>query len=369
MTKKRVLIISDFFIPHWTGIVTSLSYFIDRYNHVYDFSVLTINHTNCLPPYEIMNHIKIMRVPYQFSISRAKFSFFYFPQYLSLLNRCDVVFINSPSNAILLFAVCARLFKKRVIIFHQGDLILTQGILNRVIEKLFDFQTHLSCKVAHALATYTQDYASYSRILSKYKNKLHTFLFIPKKSKTPTQSLQSLEKMRKQGFFIYGFAGRFVEEKGIDILLSAIAQVVQTNKKVHFYFAGDTPQYEKNSFFSENNPYVTNVGLLSASDMKSFLSSLDYLIIPSRSDCFPLVQVEALLEGTPIIASNIPGLRVPVSATKYGFLFEKENSSDLAKKILISLSERKNISRYKHAIDVLLNPLTYDSAIRTFIGK
>lgn len=371
MNKKKVLIVSDYFIPHWTGIATSLSYFIDQYNAIYDFTVLTIKHGNTLPTNEHFHGANIIRVPYQLSLSRAKYSFLFLPTFITMFLTFDTIFINSPNSNILFVTLLCTLFRKRVVIFHQGDLILTKSFFNRIVEKIFDFHTHFSCTMANAVATYTQDYAEHSRILSNHLDKLHTFLFIPKKKTAIAKRFSGIEKQKQKGLSIFGFAGRYVEEKGIDILLSSIKKVIQKKKNVHFYFAGDAMSYEKNDYFSKTNDlfgFITNLGLLDTISMSSFLSSLDFLIIPSRSDCFPLVQIEALQQGTPIIASNTPGIRVPVMKTHYGFLFENKNVTDLANKIVYSISGRKKLTQYKKNVDILLNQTTYDATIKTFIG-
>jgi len=46
---------------------------------------------------------------------------------------------------------------------------------------------------------------------------------------------------------------------------------------------------------------------------------------PSRIDCFPSAQVEAMLLGTPVVCTNIPGARCVVRATKMGKLVEPRN--------------------------------------------
>ena len=367
MSKKKVLIVTDYFLPHWTGIVTSLGYFIEQYNRTYDFTVLTIQNEKKLPLRESAYGAHIVRVPFQFSLSRAKYSFFFVPTFISLSYKYDTIFINSPNSNVLSITLLSKLFRKRVVIFHQGDLILTKGWFNRFIEKIFDFQTHVSCMLADAVGTYTEDYAQHSRILSNYMNKLYTFLFIPKKENAIPKHILTVKK----NIIAFGFAGRYVEEKGIDILLSAIELVTKQTKNIHFYFAGDTMNYEKNDYFDKinsNKQFITNLGLIDKESMPSFLSSLDYLIIPSRSDCFPLVQIEALQQGIPIIASNAPGVRVPVMKTHYGLLFEKENVDSLASTILNSIAERKKLDHYIEKVALLLNQTKYDKTIKSFIG-
>jgi glycosyltransferase involved in cell wall biosynthesis len=53
-------------------------------------------------------------------------------------------------------------------------------------------------------------------------------------------------------------------------------------------------------------------------DVADFYAACDVLVLPSRTECFGLVQVEAMLCGTPVVVSDIPGAREPVRVTGMG---------------------------------------------------
>ena len=54
--------------------------------------------------------------------------------------------------------------------------------------------------------------------------------------------------------------------------------------------------------------------------MADFYAACDVLALTSDSECFALVQVEAMLCGTPVVMTNTPGGRVPVQVTGMGKL-------------------------------------------------
>jgi len=372
MNKKRVLIVTDFFTPHWTGIATSLTYLIEQYSREYIFEVLTVNHTNKLPAREKIGEAYVTRVPYQLSVSRAKISFLLLPKFIQMVHAFDVVFINSPNTNILPIVFLARLFGKRVVVFHQGDLILPKGFKNWFIERFFDVQTHIACMFSQSVATYTDDYAKHSRILSKHLNKLITFLLIPKNNNIETSNLPQIAEQKKLYKTIFGFAGRYVEEKGIDVLMKAIQRLIKQTENVHFFFAGDTTRYEKSDYFTkyaELKKYVSNLGLLDDGSMNVFMKDIDVLVLPSQSECLGLVQIEAFLKGKPVIVSDIPGARMLVTITKYGYIFRKNSDKELAHKLYLVTQSKNTFSQYKKNVALLLTQTTYDSAIRTFIGS
>jgi hypothetical protein len=96
--------------------------------------------------------------------------------FLKNIRQTNVVLINSPSIHILPISLISKLFKKKLLIFHQGDLILPKGIINNVIEKVFDFASYISFSLARQLATYTDDYANNSRLLPNFHEKISVFI-------------------------------------------------------------------------------------------------------------------------------------------------------------------------------------------------
>ncbi len=58
-------------------------------------------------------------------------------------------------------------------------------------------------------------------------------------------------------------------------------------------------------------------------DVADFYAACDVLVLPSDTECFALVQVEAMLCGTPVVMTDIPGGRVPVRETGMGKLATK----------------------------------------------
>jgi glycosyltransferase involved in cell wall biosynthesis len=249
--------------------------------------------------------------------------------------------INSPSAHVLPVSIIAKLFRKRLVVFHQGDLILREGPVNRVIEKVFDASSYLSFALADNVATYTTDYAEHSRVLRPFLRKFQPVMMpFPVSAESEPDGSMTRSRVPADTKVLFGFAGRFVAEKGFDVLFDAIPQVMDAVPGAHFAFAGETNMaYE--DFFGQTQDrlarvkdHVTILGLLDEEGMADFYRALDFIVMPSRSDCFPLVQGEAMKRGDPSIVSDIPGARVLVRETGYGFIVEKENPQALARGLI-----------------------------------
>src|SRR5205085_3520268 len=80
----------------------------------------------------------------------------------------------------------------------------------------------------------------------------------------------------------------------------------------------------------------TFLGILASREMAAFFTSLDVIVVPSlnSTESFGLVQVEAMLCGTPSIASALPGVRQPVEQTGMGEVIPIGDAARLAESIL-----------------------------------
>lgn len=375
----KILIVTDYFYPHWTGISKSLYYLIKANIEELRFDVLTTKYKKELKNQEKIFQTIIYREPYVFSMSRVKYSFLVILKFIQLIGNYDGVFINSPCSNIFPISLLTKIFNKKLFIFHQGDLILPKGIVNKILEKVFDVSTLMSFFISNKVSTYTKDYAINSRVIKPFINKFTPLLMpitINKKNNSKNNFVyKKLLKLKKENKTIFGFAGRFVEEKGFDILLDAIPKIVKINPNVHFVFAGDT-KIDYEDFYKNNlnkilisKSFFSSLGLLKDNDLNFFYNYIDFIIVPSRSDCFPLVQVEAILSGKPAIVSNIPGARVLVKETGFGLIFKKNNVEDLKEKILIAIKKRDSLLKNKNKVLSILDINNNAKKIRAYFTK
>lgn len=86
-------------------------------------------------------------------------------------------------------------------------------------------------------------------------------------------------------------------------------------------------------------------------ELAAFYAACDALALPSDSECFALVQVEAMCCGTPVVATEIPGARVVVRATGMGELVPPADPTALAAALLRVARHRASYVKPRHAIE------------------
>jgi glycosyltransferase involved in cell wall biosynthesis len=150
-----------------------------------------------------------------------------------------------------------------------------------------------------------------------------------------------------EGKTVVGYAGRFVEEKRPDLLIQTIPHLVDRFPELRIVFAGEyLIRYE--DFYERSLPLleqyrdrVVFLGLLEgAQAMSNFYSLCDTLALPSGTECFGMVQAEAMLCGTPVVVSDTPGAREVVRVTGMGEIFERGSIPALAEAIARVVTNR-----------------------------
>jgi glycosyltransferase involved in cell wall biosynthesis len=89
------------------------------------------------------------------------------------------------------------------------------------------------------------------------------------------------------------------------------------------------------------------LGVLSPEELSAFYPNCDVVVLPSlnSTESFGLVQVEAMLCGTPSIASNLPGVRQPVRQTDMGEVVPVGDAGALAEALIAVLGNRSDYVR------------------------
>lgn len=120
-----------------------------------------------------------------------------------------------------------------------------------------------------------------------------------------------------------GFIGRHDRQKGLDILLETIGRTPLPG--VHFEIVGAGVLQQGDDGRGDTLANATYHGWLSRADTLELLKSLDALVMPSRWDAAPIVAIEAMRAGVPVIASNRGGLPEIVQDGVGGYIFDLDD--------------------------------------------
>lgn len=125
------------------------------------------------------------------------------------------------------------------------------------------------------------------------------------------------------------FVGNLIKRKNVDSLLEAKKIA---NSDYYLVIVGDGPQYKKlkKKVDDENIRDVIFTG--SRDDVENIIPSCDVLVLPSFSESFGLVLIEALACGKPVIGSDVGGITEIIN-DDVGLLVNPNKISSIAQAI------------------------------------
>lgn len=124
--------------------------------------------------------------------------------------------------------------------------------------------------------------------------------------------------------------GRLVAQKGFDYLITAVAELMQTNSKIRLIIYGvgvdrDVLLTAVKSYGLEDRIQLVGV----VHDIYAVLQQADIFISTSRYEGMPNALCEAMSVGLPVIAANCPGNIDVVTDNSNGLLFAVGNVAEL----------------------------------------
>jgi len=127
----RILFALTYYTPHWTGLTEHARRLAEALATNHAVTIVATQHEKNLPIHEIQNQVEFIVLQFGFVFPYAHFSSI-FSHCLAGMKNSDVVIVYTPLAEVLFLAVFARVLQKKIILIHNGDLILPKGIGNRV---------------------------------------------------------------------------------------------------------------------------------------------------------------------------------------------------------------------------------------------
>ncbi len=347
----RILIALTYYRPHVSGLTIygqRLARGLAQRGH--QVTLLTSQFHPALPVREMVDGVDVRRVPILRKLSKGVVMPL-FPLYAAaLVPQHDVVNIHMPQLESALLAILARALRRPVVLTYHCDLKLPEGLTNRVVEGSLVPMNHLAARLADRVVASTDDYASHSDYLSRYLSKVRAIL--PPIELPPLQAEISQRMAQRWSLGerpTIGFAARFAAEKGVEYLLEALPAIAAQIPDVQVVFTGaykDTVGEEDyrrrlEPLIDQQRDRLIFLDLLSDEEMPSFYSLCDVLAVTSlnATEAFGMVQAEAMLCGTPVVATDLPGVREAVRRTGMGEVVAPHDSAALSAALLRVLQQ------------------------------
>jgi glycosyltransferase involved in cell wall biosynthesis len=247
----------------------------------------------------------------------------------------------------------AKLRHKPIVALLHCEVLLPPGILNRIVNTVLDWCVFIQLSLSDQIVVYTTDYYENKPLYRSFTHKMQIIL-PPVHTQAPDEEFLNKLRKRINNKIAVGFCGRIAFEKGITNLIESMKSI--RNGMIVFAgpygkdVSGETNYYNTVVHLLEKHtiPHVF-LGTLTGSKLSSFYRSIDVLVLPSinKTEAFGMVQVEAMLQGTPVIASDLPGVRVPISLSRMGIVVPIGDTAKLTQAIRTVSDDRSRFTSTK----------------------
>ena len=348
----RVLITSTYFHPYSSGLsvyALRLARGLAELGH--EVCVLTSQYDPKLAPEETLAGFRVVRVKVGTKLSKGVLMPGFHTQAKKWIAWADVVNVHMPQFESVVIARLAKRAKKPLVVTYHCDLVMSGGWFSRLAGWVTTQLGKWTLKQAQVIVQNTLDYAENSAVLKPYLEKV---VEVP----TPVDSLDPVPEEAKsfrlrfglmESDKVLGLAGRVASEKGYEYLAQALPLVWQKYPSARVVHAGSWKGViGEETYLAKVEQMIQcfgdkwkSLGFLSDEDFMRFFAACDLLVFSSlnATESFGIVQIEALSQGTPVVASDLPGVRQPVFRTGIGRIVPVRDAESLAKGIISVLEE------------------------------
>lgn len=158
---------------------------------------------------------------------------------------------------------------------------------------------------------------------------------------TPSERQKERAKLGVgEGAKLLGVFGRLSHEKGQDLFLTALSQVVEQSPNLFAILLGDGPLRSRLEEQINNLRLQEHVRMLGhQANVARYYALLDALVLPSRSEGMPNVLLEAMSLKVPVVAANVGGVTEVACHEQDALIVAPEDPAELARAILRMLND------------------------------
>jgi glycosyltransferase involved in cell wall biosynthesis len=262
---------------------------------------------------EVVDGVNIVRAPIWKIISSQPLGLNYFLKCIKISRKSDIVHLHAPN--MLAALACLFIGNRSKLVVHWHSDVIGKGILGVVLRPI---ETAL-LKRADSIVTTSPIYASASPVLVPYSEKVCVIpigISIEKNDVVfhhEKTFLQEDLNRKITGKKLILAVGRLVPYKGFSVLINA-AKKLREDAVVVIVGSGELEHSLNDLILKlQLSDTVFLAGRLEDSALLELYQRADLFCLPSieRSEAFGVVLLEAMAQGLPIVASNIPGSGVP----------------------------------------------------------
>lgn len=338
----KIMQITPYFAPHHGGVesfVRDISKEFVAMGH--SVTVLTSRYSDSLPERERMDGIEVIRIPLFATVMRSPL-----PRSLkSYLGSIDADIVHShtpPPTFSFLASGPLRKEGRHTVLTYHCDADVPSRIASPFVRLADRVMTSRTVERTERIIVTSRTYASTSANAWKISSEI-----IPVSADTSRfhPDEEDGNRMRRElgveDYKVVLFVGRLVRHKGVTYLIESMRYMDRDTMLLIVgdgEYRGHLVRYIASRGMKDR---VRMMGDVEDRLLPSIYRAADVTVVPSTSrlEAFSIAAVESMASGTPLVVSDIPGVREVIEDGVHGFTCRPMDPEDLAEKVKSILSD------------------------------
>jgi glycosyltransferase involved in cell wall biosynthesis len=287
-------------------------------------------------------------------------------------SNIDIVIFSQGSTWLPLPLLLAKLLRKRVIVvvmaatFNIAEKTYSNTLFGKggiIFHGIFKLLANISYALSDKIVVYSEKLIDQFE-LNNYKNKIsiaheHFLDFDKFKIKNKFDERDNL----------VGYIGRLSEEKGVLNFVRAIPKIFEERDKVNFLVGGDghlRDEIEKYISKENLNNKVNLAGWIPHDRLPDYLNELKLVVLPSYTEGLPNVMLEAMVCGTPVLATSVGAIPDVIKDGETGFIMGNNTPECIAENVIRVLKHTDIEEIVKNAREFVEKEFTYEAAVERY---
>ena len=320
---KTIAIFSAYYYPHLGGIERYIDNLMKKFVEKNINVILITSNYNNQKDYDIINNIKIYRLPVYNAFKNRYPIIKKNKKYREIMNEIekisiDRIIVNTRFH--LTSHIGAKLGKKNsipVYLIEHGSNYVTLD--NKFIDFFANrYEDFLTCKIKNKITGFYGVSEAAASWIKKFKIKAQGVWY------NSIDAEQKLPKRVQHKGISFLYAGRLIKQKGVENILMAFTELEKKYKDITLYIAGDGPEFE---YYKENykRKNINFLGKLTYEELVKYYAKTDvFLYPPLWPEGLPTSILEAGLMRCSIIGTNQGGIKEIIKNNENGLIVTED---------------------------------------------
>lgn len=334
---RKLLVASPYFPPHLGGVEFYAYHLSQLLKHDHDWEVVAVT-TGKKGFQAVRSSYKGVRtyyVPYWFKISNTPFNPMWYFWFRKIIRKEGVTIINAHAP-VPMFADIMESAGKHipvVISYHMMSMVKGKTGPDKLIRLYEQYILPRTLKGANYIICSSDKVRDI--FLKQYRYKSQTITpGVDPKIFTPAK------KVTNNTILFVGSLNKNDKHKGVAYLLEAMKTVIKIHPDARLLIVGQGSGqriYEAMAKEYGLSKHVKFLGGKFDKDLVNIYRKASIFVLPTLNDSYPLVILEAMASGLPVISSKVGGIPQIIDDQETGYLLDPGESKSLAKKIIYLL--------------------------------